>query len=503
MLNKIILTIDVGTSIVKSSLIDLSGNEVANFKIPNHSTIYGHNTAECDMEALWKICSECIEQTIKQAVDVRANIAAVCVAGNMVGLWPLGKNGEVYTRALLWNDGRSVGILKRWRDDGISEKIFNQSGNALTPGFTLPLLRWCVESAPEKLEKAHTIFFCKDFIRYKLTGEIATDETDASHAPGDLRARIFSDTLFQLCGVGSYRSLFPKVLKSGECAGFVSRDISEKIGLPAGIPVLAGMADVSAMLTGAGACGQNPATLVLGTSCLCTLTADEPDLSSAGIGLSFLLPEGRYVRSFPNQTGTLALNWFIKEFIRPGVSDDKIPWKELENEIENKIPDGSAGLIFHPYLNSTGVISPIYQPEARGRIWGLQIGHTAMHLLKAIYEGLGYAIADCLGQMQLPQGRTICTVGGGANSEFLCQLISDITGMQIQTLKNDEIGALGLTMLAGQFLGEWSSLREAGDALLRFGKLYSPSEDRHAFYIPLLEQYKLLRANISQEYKGG
>ena len=498
----VFLTIDIGTSMIKSTLLGISGVEITSHKVENRSTLYGHNTAECDMALLWELCCSCIAQAIKQAPEHRNNIAAVCIAGNMIGLWMLDRENRPFTNAILWNDGRSVEVIKGWRSNGISDAIFDLSGNALTPGFTLPLLKWSEAHCPENLDRCGTILFCKDYIRYCLTSELATEETDASHAPGSLTGRDFSEAIFHLCGLDAYVPRLPPVLKSGDCAGHVTKEAAEQTGLPLGTPVLAGMCDVSAMLTGAGSMEDGALTLVLGTSCLCNMTVSEPALSPRGIGLSFLLPEGRYIRALPNQTGTVALNWFVKEFIQPGC-EAPIDWAELEAAMAKQIPDGSDGLIFHPYLNSTGVIAPVYQPEARGRIWGLRLDHTRLHLLKALYEGLGYAVADCIGQM--PPGGTgpIRAVGGGANSPYLCQLIADITGRPLQTLQNDEIGALGLTMLCGIHLGEWANLSEAAAALLTPGRVYTPSAQRHAFYLPRLAQYQLLRSHLAQEYEGG
>lgn len=498
-MKSILIGIDIGTSVIKSVAFDTSGHEVALSRIKNTACSFYSEKAECDMTELW----QCVCQTLTNLTSELQNsdhyqIEAVSITGNMIGLWLLDRNCTPFCPAILWNDGRSVAILERWFKNGLSKKLFDISCTVMNPGFTVPLMCWMKEQKPELFSHAAHILFCKDWIRYCLTGELFTEETDASHIPGDLELHGISKEILGYCGLADYVDRFPVCLKSTSLAGYITQKAALETGLTEGTPVIAGLADVSASILGAGSLSEGSRTLILGTSCLCTLTSSKPVREPEQVGLSFLLPESRYIRAFPNQTGMMALNWFLDNIFYAGehVSPEELQTAEII--MENEIPVGCHGLFFHPYLSSTGLVAPQYQPRVRGQFTGLSLSHDRYHMLKAVYEGIALAAGDCFSS--LPHGQEPVTfVGGGTQNSVLSQMICDVTGLPLQKLKNQEVGALGAAITAGVGSGVYHDLESAVHTCRHPSQCLVPDMEKHIKYQPVLRRYQRLRESIVAE----
>ena len=328
--------------------------------------------------------------------------------------------------------------------------------------------------------------------RFRLTGETATDGSDASHAPGDARQRTFSPCLMEEWGLGELNALLPPVLPSDAVAGRVTAAAARASGMPAGTPVVAGLADVSAALVGGGVVAPGQAGTIFGSSCLNSVVTERPVWDPAGVGLSFLIPPDRWTRTMPNQTGTLALDWFKREFAAGGVAAEELDAAVVE------VPRGARGVLFHPYLNDTGVLAPAYEPRARGRLSGLGLEHTHRDILRAIHEGLAFAVADCL-ELLPAFAEPIVLLGGGAHSAAWRRIAADVTGRTFAAASAAEPGALGVALLAGMAAGWWSTLDEAVAACCKRGAPVLPDPDAHAEYRPLLERYRHLRRELVEE----
>ena len=423
-------------------------------------------------------------------------ILAASISGTMGGAWLVDRAGQPVRRGILWNDGRAAGYLRDWSADGTLARLFDLSCNACAPGFTLPVLRWLKDHEPDVLASAHRLLFAKDYLRFCLTGELATEESDASHVPGDVHERGFSVSAMRLCGVEDAVRLLPEVIASGAVAGTVTPVAMRATGLPAGTPVVTGLADVSATLLGAGGIRPGVCIAIAGTSLLNCATTREPVFEPRGVGVSFLLPGRLHARAMPNQTGALAVNWFAREFLTS--ADDGAPDPSALDALAMQVPPGSRGVLFHPYLNSTGVIAPVYEPRARGRFWGLGIEHTRADLLRAVYEGVAFSMADCLRALVGADG-CVRLVGGLSNSPFWRQLFADVTGRRVVSMTCPEAGALGVAMLAGVALSVWRDLEHAVDTGCRVGPSVEPEPDRHAFYAQRYKLYRHLRERLTEE----
>ena len=363
---------------------------------------------------------------------------------------------------------------KSW---GFYSDVFDISGNAPFPGYPLALLGWLKDHEPETLARTRWLLFHKDWLRWNLTGEFGTDEADAAYFPGDLRARGYSQALLADAGVGEAERALPPIYASSQIAGRVTAAAAAETGLREGTPVVAGAVDaVVSSLLGGGAHRPGQACSVLGTSLLNTLVLDAPSFDPPDTGVQACMPDGLWARSLVNTSGTMSIDWMIEVFAaeerRAAVETGVDVYALIERTIQGS-PPGAHGLVFLPYLNTSGIVSPFANANARGQFFGLSIEHKRPDLMRAVYEGVALAMRDCYSAMHQPVDEVIL-VGGGARSAFWAQMFSDAVGKRIIVPNGTEFGARGAAMLAGVGAGLFANVDEASAAMVQPEAVYTP-----------------------------
>jgi sugar (pentulose or hexulose) kinase len=486
-----LLGIDAGTSAIKAALFDGDGHEIAASSQPAAVLSPAPAQSEADMETIWAQVCATVRAVCAQAGISGAEIDGVGITANMVGLWPVDASGQPVRRAILWNDGRTQPLLDGLEvaSPGFMSRV---SGSVMQPGCTLPLLRWLREHEPEVLARTHMVLCCKDWLRFRLTGALATDPTEASVMPGDTRARGYSDAAFEELGVHDLRHLFPPVLASEAVAGAVTASAAALTGLREGTPVVTGAGDVPASALGAGAASPGTACIVLGTTCLSGIVLGAPSWTPADVGLLFCQPGGAWLRVMANIAGTTNLDWIIGQcFAAEQAAHGRAIYAHLEASLADIAP-GCAGLTYLPYLSDVGIIAPVVAPHARAGFFGLSPVHTRYHLLRAVMEGVALAVRDCYAAMGVPVERAVL-VGGGANSPLWCQMIADVLGAEIQVPQGSEFGAKGAALLAGVGIGRDSTPAAAAARTTHIARAYQPDAARRALYDAAYNRYAGLR----------
>jgi erythritol kinase (D-erythritol 1-phosphate-forming) len=497
-----LLGIDIGTSVVKSVLFDHGGHEVAIGRRTPALLRPHAGWSEADMEALWLDVADTVREVVHSEARQEGEVRGIGLSGTACGLWLVDGGGDPVRNAILWNDGRAADILGEWQQSGALGEIFRISGNALFPGYTLACLAWLQQHEPGALRSARHLLFCKDWIRYRLTGQIATDHSDASYMPYDIRRADYSDELLAVCGVAGTRDLFPRLLESGAVAGKLSRAAGESLGLPPGIPVVAGMVDVAATTLGAGAYRVGQACSIVGTSFLNNVLSAGPSFEPGGVGVQARTTGGLYIRSMVNTSGTINLQWFLDQLCaaeqaaaaRDG--GDVYAWAE---QTAAGVPLGSGGIIYHPYLNTTGVISPFVNPTARAQFFGLSVEHTRAHLLRAVYEGTALSMLDSY--LHMPADvREVSLSGGGARSRFWCQMFADCTGRTMLVPSGTELGARGVAILAGVAGAVYRDLADAMTQVIHVERRHEPDPGLTAQYRELYELYRQIYEHLGDDW---
>ncbi|MGA8649311.1 MAG: FGGY family carbohydrate kinase, partial [Xanthobacteraceae bacterium] len=377
-----ILSIDVGTSTVKAMVFADDGEPCAESRQATPLMAVAAGRAEADMDAIWQAVQEVVRNL---PAAYRAEVAGVSLSGISCGAWLVDGTLRPVRSAILWNDGRAAGLIADWQADGRLEEIFRISGNVMFPGYTVPLLRWMKDNEPDQLRRAAHVLCCKDWVRLCMTGRVATDPSDASYMPWDLARRAFSPRLLELCGVADLVHLFPPAIESEALAGLLLPAAAEALGVSAGIAVATGLVDVAASSLGAGVVEPGQACTILGTSCLNSIVTDRCPLDGPAVGIASATVQGRWLRSQVNTAGTMNLDWLIREFWRD------TPAAEVHAAVERaaaSVPVGARGVLFHPYLNTAGVLSPFVHPHARAQLFGLSVEHGRDEVARAVLEGV-------------------------------------------------------------------------------------------------------------------
>lgn len=490
-MNSLLLGIDIGTTVVKAATFELDGRVRRTVRRDSPVEIPRLGWSEADMERLWDLVQMVVAETVAGDGDA---VAAISLSAVACGAWLVDARGDAVRRAILWNDGRAADLIAAWQESGVLGEVFRRSGNALYPGYTVPVIRWLHTHERDTLDRASWVLCCKDWIRLRLTGEVATDESDASYMPWDIARRAYDEEIWRLCGIEAYGDRFPPVRASTAIAAGLRPGAARALGLRPDTPVVVGMADVTATTLGAGVTAPGQACTLLGTSCLNSLVLDRPEIAPRGIGITACTVGGRWLRSLVNTAGTLNLDWFIDQ-VWSGPRDSALV--EVEAEAA-RVPIGAEGVLYHPYLNTTGVVSPFVHPHARAQFFGLSVEHTRAHLARAIYEGVALAIRDCFEAMP-DSPAEIRLAGGGARSPLWCQMIADCTGRRLYVPVGDELGALGAALLAGIGSGIYRTLEEAA-AQVTIDRVYEPRADVHEAYTRLLTLYRSVATRLAPEW---
>jgi sugar (pentulose or hexulose) kinase len=466
---KALLGIDKGTTTTKAVVFDAESGRVLGLARRATQSFRPHpDWHEEDTEATWGGVALAIRGALAEAGLPAADIAAIGVSGHMGGLWALDHDGVAFERAIAWPDGRAGELLQHWRDSGIVEKVYDISGNALIPGMPIVLLAWMQRHRPDMFPGIAHVFCAKDFVNYRLTGEIATDESDLSFFPCDIRKRCVSESVFDLCGLSGKSGLIPKVLAIGAPVGRVTAKAAAETGLSEGTLVASGAGDGVAAAIGAGALLPGQAVTVIGTSFMNNLTVDRPVIEPRGVGFLFLMPDGRWQRLMSNTGGgSVCLDWVIEAFGRKeaALSDGADMFTRIETEAR-ALPPLPGGLLFHPYLNTSGMTAPRHEPAARGSIMGLGLDTTPIALVRSIMEGVALSMVDCYGAIDAPVDEIRIT-GGGARILLWRDICAAAMNRELVVTEAEETGALGVALLAGHAAGLFSSLEEGAARMVR------------------------------------
>ena len=497
----LVLGVDAGLTMTKAALFDEGGREVAAVSARSEISHPRPGRAERSMDGAWTSAAHAIRNVLTVAGANSDNVAAVGLTGAMVGVWPIDAEGRPVRQAILVSDTRGQEAIDATmaRDPQVLKRIFASDGCVVEPGCTLPALRWLFDHESETMASARWILTCKDWLRFRLTGEIATDETEAAVAPGDARARGRSIDMLRLFGLDTKIELFPPILVSEAVGGYVTAAAASETGLRAGTPVAVGAGDVPCCALASGAADPGIACTILGTTLHNGLIVDRPVFEPSELGLLFTLPDHLWLRVMVNLAGTSNLDWALRTFFKEEEAQSSFAKVE---QMANSRPVGAGGLVYHPYLSEVGLIAPVVARGVYAQFSGLRSGHGRADLVRAVYEGVAFSIRDCYSVMDHSISE-IRLVGGGARSDFWCQMIADVLGATVIAPKGNEFGAKGAALLASVAIGWWKSPREAARRTDHVRRRFNPNERFAQAYEDAFARYRALRATIvAQAVRG-
>jgi xylulokinase len=489
------LGLDVGTGGSRALLVDTDG-------VVRHSFTAAHEEmamarplwAEQHPDDWWRASQEAIQGVLKLAGATGDSVRGIGLSGQMHGLVLLDQGNSVIRPALIWCDQRSQQQVDFINGRVGKENVLAYTANPVLTGFTLPKLLWVRDHEPAQFERVRKMLLPKDYLRFKLTGEFATDVSDASGtALFDVTRRRWSSEMVDSLGLDA--SILPQAYESSEITGAVNQQAADATGLKLGTPVVGGGGDQAASAIGNGIVESGAVSCTVGTSGVVFAYLDKPAYDPLGRVHTFChaIPDTWHVMGVTQGAG-LSLQWF-RNRLAPGVDYD-----DLTAEASLS-PAGSHGLFWLPYL--MGERTPHLDAAARGAWIGLTAKHQRADLTRAILEGVCYSQRDCL-EIIRELGAPVSKVrlsGGGAKSPFWHQMFADIFGTSVVTLASQEGSAYGAALLALIGTGQYASAKEVCAAVIKENAVRQPAPDAIAYYNRAYPVYRSLYPALQQAYQ--
>jgi xylulokinase len=481
------LGLDIGTSGVKAILVSADGSVVAAATTPLALSTPRPGWAEQHPDDWWRAAVQSIRSVVAQLPN--DPVEAIGLSGQMHSSVFLDRAGDVVRPALLWCDGRTTAeCAEITRLAGGEDRLREWVRNAALEGFTLPKVLWLRNHEPDAYARVATVVLAKDFIRYRLTGELASEPSDASGTLMFDPARLaWSDEMLSVTNVP--RSLLPNVGGSSDVLGRVTGDAARATGLSVGTPVVGGGADNACGAAGVGVVAPGEAVASWGTSGTVLAPTAEPlvDPQLRAHTFCHVAPETWYVMGVVLSAGG-AFAWYREQLARDLAG---LPAADatLDAEAETA-PLGADGVTFLPYLQ--GERTPHRDASARGAFLGLSLAHTRAHMTRAVLEGIAFALRDSLSILRdlgLSPSRLLLT-GGGAKSPFIRRLQADVYGVPVSTVNREEGPAYGAALLAAVGAGAFPDLAAAARATLTRGAPEPPDSRAHEDYQAVYERFK-------------
>jgi xylulokinase len=494
-----LLGLDIGTSGAKALLCDAGGRVLATATAEYPLSSPRPLWSEQDPADWWRGAREAVAAVLREAGVSGAQVAALGLTGQMHGATFLDARDEVVRPALLWNDQRTAAECAEITERVGAARLIEVAGNPALTGFQAPKILWLRNHEPERYARVARVLLPKDYIRLKLTGVAAADASDAAGTLLlDLRARGWSDEILRALDIP--RAWLPDVVEGPDVTGGLLPEVAAALGLPAGLPVVAGGGDNAAAAVGTGVVRAGVVSSSIGTSGVLFAHSDEVALDPQGRLHTFChAVPGRYHLMAVTLAAGGSLQWLrntLRALGLPNLSYDDLA------ALAAAAPVGAEGLVFLPYLS--GERTPHLDPLARGAFVGLTARHTAGHMARAVMEGVVYALRDGLEIMRglgVPLDEIRAT-GGGGKSPLWRQLQADIYGAPVATLAAEEGPAYGAALLAGVGAGVFADVADAVARCVAVTSVTAPdpaAQERHqAVYAIYTGLYARLRESMAR-----
>ena len=496
-----LLGTDIGTSGTKTVLFDTLGNTIAS-DLREYPMYQPHSGwAEQDPEDWWRAVYTTINNVILKSGIASSDIKGIGLSGQMHGAVLLDKDNKVLRKAIIWCDQRTSRECDQITSAIGKERLISITANPALTGFTASKILWVRNNEPEVFEKVRKILLPKDYIRLMLTGEFATEVSDASGMQlMDIPARKWSGEVLEKLELD--KGMLAEMYESQEISGKISIHAAGLTGLKEGTPVAGGAGDQAAGAVGNGIVKPGVISSTIGTSGVVFAYMDKVSIDPKGRVHTFChaVPNTWHIMGVTQGAG-LSLKWYRDNFCIEEKRTAELmgidPYVLMDKEAE-KTAAGSEGLIYLPYL--MGERTPHLDPNARGVFFGISARHEKPAFIRAIMEGVVYSLKDCL-EIIKEMGVDITEVrasGGGGKSPLWRQMQADAFGTGITTINSSEGPALGVALLAGVGTGIYGSVAQACDAVISVKSRQTANMELNSVY----EKYYRLYGGIYSSLKA-
>lgn len=478
-----VLGLDIGTSGLKGILLNGKGEVVASaskeYEVLNPKRGY----SEQNPEEWYRAAVLVIKEIIKTMPDAAGKIEGISFSGQMHSMVLLDEHGEVVRNAILWNDVRTTKQCEEITEK-LGTHLIEITKNKALEGFTLPKIIWVQENEPDLWKKTAHFLLPKDYLGYRLTGNIQMEYSDAAGTLMlDVSNREWSKEILNQFNIDV--EICPQLVESTAKIGELKTELTEELGISNSISVFSGGADNPCAAVGAGIVKPNQAMVSIGTSGVFLTYEERGDKEYKGQLHFFnhVIPNAFYSMGVTLSAGS-SLNWFKKQFA-PNDSFESL----LENV--NLIEPGSNGLLFAPYIS--GERTPYTDSDIRGTFLGIDISHTKDHFVRAVLEGITFSLRDSQELMREHTGKSfnqVVSVGGGAKNKDWLQMQADIFNTPIVTLKTEQGPAMGAAMIAAVGLGWYPNFEECSEIFVQIKEEFKPDSAAVKKYESIYQNYR-------------
>ncbi len=480
--------VDLGTSAVKLLLMNEKGG-IENIVSKEYPLEFPHpGWSQQKPEDWW-------EQTIAGLKELTANadkskIAGISFGGQMHGLVVLDKDDNVIRPAILWNDGRTGKETDYLNNVIGKDKLSQYTANIAFAGFTAPKILWMKENEPDNFAKIAKIMLPKDYIAYKLSGVFCTDVSDASGMLlFDVKNKCWSKEMMEICSVREDQ--LAKIYESYEVVGNIKGDVASELGFPESVKIIAGAGDNAAAAIGTGTVGDGRCNISLGTSGTIFISSKDFCVDENNALHAFAHSDGHYHLMGCMLSAASCNKWWMEDII--GTDDFAGEQKDITKLGENNV-------FFLPYL--MGERSPHNNPDARAMFIGMSMDTTRADMTQAVLEGVAFGIRDSF-EVARSLGINITKTkicGGGAKSPLWKKIMANVLGITVEVIESEEGPGYGGAILAAVGCGEYASVEEAADKLVKVVATVEPDADLTAKYEEKYQQFKKIYPTVKCLY---
>lgn len=503
-----LLGIDIGTSACKIAVFERDGKVISTASGEYKVYYPKPGWAEQDPEDWWSAVCRAVKQALEEGKVSPQEIEGVGIDGQSWSAIAVDHTGKVLTNTPIWMDTRAKDICEECNEKIGEDRIFALAGNSLQPSYTTAKILWYQREKPEIYAQTAKILQSNSFIAWKLTGQMTQD---ISQGYGlhcfDMHTGQWDAQMCREFGIPE--SLLPDIYPSHAVIGRVTREAAEMCGLLSGTPVVAGGLDAACGTLGTGVIHPGETQEQGGQAGGMSICTDTYQADPRLI-LGFHVVPGKWLLQGGTTGGGGVMRWLEREFGDYEREEGKRQGKHaltLFNEAAEKIPPGSDGAVFLPYM--AGERSPIWDPHAKGVFYGLDFSKTKGHFIRAAMEGVAYSLRHNLeiaGQAGA-EVKILRAMGGSANSLLWTQIKSDITGKPIVVPSSDTATTLGAAILAGVGVGMYESFEEAVKLTVKEKRSHTPNpelkqvyEENYQVYLELYRQLKgIMQGRSSRE----
>jgi len=490
--------IDLGTSSLKVVLLDDAGSVVATAASDYPILRGAPGEAEQDPEMWWLALCAALPRALAACGSRGSELRAIGVSGQMHGIVALDETMRPLRPAIIWADQRGAQEVAEIEQRIDQAALLAHTGSRASVGFSAPKILWLRRNEPDIFARCRWLLLPKDYLRLRLTGELATEPSDASATLlFDIHQRDWSDTLLKQLDLP--RTVLPPIQPSLAQVGVVLPQAAAELGIPAGIPVIAGAGDTPAQALGYGVFDQKVvlATISSGGQLFATIEQPRTDPQGRIHTLCHVMPDRWYVLGALQAAG-LALRWFRDTFARDLGAESYI---SLLSEAATA-PAGANGLIFLPYL--LGERTPHMDHTARAVFFGLTLQHDRAAATRAVLEGVAFAFRDALNVFREVglQCDEVRMGGGGSRSHLWRGIFADVLGVPVVLNDAEQGAALGAALLAGLGIGHFANVAEATKLAVRVIDRHEPDAEHVARYDEAYLMYRALYTSLREQFRA-